>query len=91
MSFFDKLEQDSTSAKKSLMGPDYSYVKNINGTSKLNIGEKWDDIGNNISGLTSYIQVLVEGGGRASKTGKPLGNKFFLKSTNTIANSPSNF
>jgi len=33
----------------------------------------------NVDGLLSYVEVLISGSGNASKTGKPLGNKFFLK------------
>ena len=36
-------------------------------------------ISNNISGLIGYTQLLVTGKGNASKTGGPLGNKFFLE------------
>ena len=36
-------------------------------------------IGKDIDGLIGYVELLVSGGGKASATGKPLGNKFFLK------------
>ena len=61
------------------MGPDYPYVKYINGTKRMRMGPKWSNIADNIAGLGAYVEILVEGGGRASRTGKPLGNKFFLK------------
>lgn len=35
----------------------------------------------NVDGLLSYVEVLISGTGNASVTGKPLGNKFFLKTT----------
>jgi len=35
----------------------------------------------NVNGLLSYVEVLISGTGNASATGKPLGNKFFLKTT----------
>jgi len=35
----------------------------------------------NVDGLLSYVEVLISGSGNASVTGKPLGNKFFLKTT----------
>lgn len=60
-------------------GPDYPYVKYINGTRRMRMGPRWSNIANNVSGLAAYVQILVEGGGRASRTGQPLGNKFFLK------------
>ena len=36
-------------------------------------------LGNDVNGLINYVKVLVEGKGKASTTGQPLGNKFFLK------------
>ena len=36
-------------------------------------------LGNDIKGIVAYTQILVDGKGRASATGRPLGNKFFLK------------
>ena len=33
----------------------------------------------NVAGLIDYVQVLVAGGGGASKVNGPMGNKFFLK------------
>jgi len=76
---FDKLKGGSSSARESVAGPSYPYVKYIKGTQKLNMGPQWSRIGNNVTGLAAYVQVLVEGGGKASATGQPLGNKFFLK------------
>ena len=49
---------------------DYSYVKSIKNTDEMGISSR--------GSLKSYIELLVEGKGRASKTGKPLGNKFFV-------------
>jgi hypothetical protein len=36
-------------------------------------------LGKNIDGLINYVEVLVTGKSKASKTGGPLGNKFFLQ------------
>jgi hypothetical protein len=38
-------------------------------------------LANNVDGLLSYVEVLISGTGKASVTGKPLGNKFFLETT----------
>ena len=76
---FDKLKGGSSSARESVTGPSYPYVQYINGTQKLGMGPQWSRIGNNVTGLAGYVQILVEGGGKASATGQPLGNKFFLK------------
>ena len=36
-------------------------------------------LGKNIDGLINYVEVLVTGKSKASATGGPLGNKFFLQ------------
>lgn len=87
MSFINDLTNNDsmyeTNSKEGMsgMGPNYSYVKYINGARRMGMGPEWSKIANNISGLGAYVQILVEGGGRASRTGKPLGNKFFLKTS----------
>ena len=59
---------------------DYSYVKSIKNTDEMGISSRGtlNQMGKNVGGLISYIELLVEGKGKASKTGKPLGNKFFV-------------
>jgi len=44
-------------------------------------GFSLDALASNVDGLLSYVEVLISGTGNASVTGKPLGNKFFLKTT----------
>ena len=41
-------------------------------------------MGKNVGGLISYIELLVEGKGKASKTGKPLGNKFLSRQVQNV-------
>ena len=38
----------------------------------------------NIAGLFAYTKVLSTGQGKASATGGPLGNKFFLKLVQSV-------
>lgn len=67
------------------LGESYPYASNIKTPSELgmsgdgNLGALANDIG----GLVSYIEVLVSGKSRASRTGGPMGNKFFLKTNGT--------
>lgn len=68
----DKVEED-------ILGPDYQYWKQINSPSDMGMSPSGDKIGQNINGLIDYVRLLVTGGGVASKTGGPLGNKFFMK------------
>ena len=47
-------------------------------------------IGKNISGLTSYVEVLISGKSKASATGQPLGNKFFQNTKGQCIDSKTN-
>jgi len=70
------------SEDSSLLGPDYPYYKYIKTPKELGMSTKGtlDTVGKDLVGLTQYVEVMVTGNSKASKTGKPLGNKFFLKS-----------
>jgi hypothetical protein len=67
----------------SLLGPSYDYWKSIKQPSEMGMspGFSLDALATNVDGLLSYVEVLISGSGNASVTGKPLGNKFFLKTT----------
>ena len=67
----------------SLLGPSYDYWKSIKQPSEMGMspGFSLGALANNVDGLLSYVEVLISGTGNASVTGKPLGNKFFLKTT----------
>lgn len=68
----------SASAASDFLGPDYPYYKQIKNPSELGMNDKGNNIATNFTGLIDYVQVLVSGTSKASKTGKPLGNRFFL-------------
>jgi hypothetical protein len=65
----------------SLLGPSYDYWKSIKQPSEMGMspGFSLNALATNVDGLLSYVEVLISGSGNASVTGKPLGNKFFLK------------
>ena len=67
----------------SLLGPSYDYWKSIKQPSEMGMspGFSLGALSTNVDGLLSYVEVLISGTGKASVTGKPLGNKFFLKTT----------
>lgn len=67
--------------QQELLGPNYEYTKWINTPSELGMSSEGSlsALSKDVNGLIAYVKVLVSGGGDASKTGKPLGNKFFLK------------
>jgi len=66
-----------------MLGPDYSYTQNINAPAALGVSSDGTiaTIGNDIKGLTGYVDLLITGQSAASKTGGPLGNKYFLNTS----------
>jgi len=79
--FFKDVMNDIEAVEQDLLGPDYNYVKQINTPEEMGMSSDGtiSTIGNNISGLVGYTELLVTGRGKASKTGGPLGDKFFLE------------
>jgi hypothetical protein len=67
--------------EEELLGPDYNYFNQIKTPSELGMSDKGTTraLTNDVSGLIEYVSLLVSGKSKASKTGQPLGNKFFLK------------
>jgi hypothetical protein len=61
----------------------YRYDEYIKQPSALGISDKGtiNNLTKNIDGLLSYVELLTSGTGKASTTGKPLGNKYFLNTT----------
>lgn len=78
---FSRALDDVDQLQEDLLGPDYNYTKQIKSPEEMGMSSQGSSsaISNNISGLVSYTQLLVTGSGNASKTGGPLGDKFFLE------------
>ena len=78
---FKEVLANAKAAEEKYIGPDYPYYKYIKTPSEIGMSSKGSlsQLGKDIDGLINYVEVLVSGGGKASATGKPLGNKFFLK------------
>lgn len=78
---FEDVLNDAKGVEKKLLGPTYPYYKNIKTPREIGMSDKGtlQALGSDVNGLINYVKVLVEGKGKASTTGKPLGNKFFLK------------
>jgi hypothetical protein len=78
---FTEVLENASAAKEKYMGPDYPYYKYIKDPSKLGMSGKGSlaQLGKNVGGLEEYVSLLVTGKSKASATGKPLGNKFFLQ------------
>ena len=61
---------------KDYVGETYNYAANLKGPRAINMSDEGDleVLSNDIAGLMAYTKVLVEGGGYASTTGRPMGN-----------------
>lgn len=77
---FQEVLTDAQAVQDKLLGPSYPYYNNIRTPSEIGMSDKGTltALGNDIDGLINYVKVLVDGTGKASSTGQPLGNKFFL-------------
>jgi hypothetical protein len=76
---FQEVLTNASGVQAELLGPSYPYWQNIKSPSELNMSSNGNSIDSDIGGLISYAEVLATGDSNASKTGGPLGNKFFLK------------
>ena len=81
MSFFDNIMGDMDNLEKEYLGPDYPYHKKISSPGHLSMSGHGSlgALASDIAGIVDYVQLLVSGSGRASKTGNPLGDRFFIK------------
>jgi hypothetical protein len=79
-SFFSDVMTDMKGMEQNLLGPDYLYWKRILKPSDIGMSSdgNFGALTNNVNGLIDYVEVLVTGNA-GSTTGRPLGDKFFLK------------
>lgn len=77
---FESVSNNLKETEEKILGPQYDYTKNIKSPDQLGMSSKGSlaSLGRNISGMISYVELLVTGKTKASKTGQPLGNKYFL-------------
>ena len=89
--FFNSIMNDIQHLEEQELGPDYQYYKYINTPGQMGMSDHGDlgTLATDVNGLIAYVQLLVEGNGKASKTGQALGNKFFLK-TGAQCTAPDN-
>lgn len=69
----------------------YEYYKQIKSPAQLGMSENGSlgTLSRNIESLVDYVKLLVEGGGPASKTGRPLGDKYFVDTGASCVDSAS--
>jgi hypothetical protein len=78
---FEDAANNAGNVEERLLGPTYPYYKNIKMPSEMGMSTQGSlqQMAKNINGLIGYAEILASGGGAASKSGRPLGNKFFLQ------------
>jgi len=78
---FQEVLTDAKGVEERLLGPTYPYYKNIKTPTQLGMSDKGtiQQMTKDVEGLIEYVELLVTGDSKASVTGGPLGNKFFLK------------
>jgi len=78
---FQEVLNDADGVQDKLLGPTYPYYSNIKTPTQIGMSDKGTikQMSKDIQGLISYVELLVTGKSKASATGGPLGNKFFLK------------
>ena len=78
---FQEVLTDAKGVEERLLGPTYPYYKNIKSPSEIGMSSKGSlpALAKDIDGLIQYVELLVSGNSKASSTGGPLGNKFFLQ------------
>jgi hypothetical protein len=76
-----KKDSEGGGAFSQVLGPDYDYGAQILTPDELGMSSagNFEALADDIGGLINYVKVLVTGRGRASRTGSPLGTKFFIK------------
>lgn len=89
--FFEEVLDDAKNVEKKILGPDYKYWKQVKTPQQLGMSTEGSisTIARDVDGLINYVELLVTGGGDASVPGRPLGNKFFLKTAATCKDDKS--
>jgi len=83
--FFNSVLDAPGNLSKEYLGQDYKYQKHIKTPEELGMSSEgsFSAIGKDIAGIVSYVELLVAGGGEATKNaptnGGILGDRFFLK------------
>jgi hypothetical protein len=89
--FFEKAKDNAKALEQSILGPDYKYYDYIKSPEDMGMSSDGSisAITRDVSGIINYVTILSSGGGPASRTGQPLGNKFFLETGATCKDTAS--
>ena len=66
---------------ENILGPKYDYHTKIRSPKELGMSPEGSmrALAKDVEGIIAYVEILVEGGGKANRAGKALGDRFFLK------------
>lgn len=80
-SVFKDIAKGVGDVERRFLGDTYNYAKQIRNPREMGISGRGSisQLSRNIAGIISYVEELVQGGGKASRTRKPLGNTFILE------------
>ena len=89
---FEQSADDPDGVQSDLLGESYSYSDQIKSPTQLKMSShgSFSTMEKNMKGMFAYVDLLVTGNSNASKNGKPLGNKFFLKTGATCKDITTN-
>ena len=90
--FFEDALDNVDALQQRLLGPNYEYWRQVNTPAEIGMSSSGSlgALATDVRGLVAYVQMLVTGGGSASKSGRPLGNKFFLETGGTCLEEGTN-
>lgn len=79
--FFTDIEKDGDKIEEDILGPNYEYYKYIKTPEEMGMSSEGSlgALVRDAGGLINYVELLVSGTGAGSKTGRPLGNQYFLR------------
>ena len=77
----DFLNAFSGTLGSDFLGPEYYYQDKVATPEQLGMSSDGNmgALSRDVKGIINYVELLVEGGGRANLAKKPLGDRFFLK------------
>lgn len=81
MAFFKDIAGGVEKVQAEFLGPTYNYASKIRTPDELGMSSAGNlgALSRDVAGIINYTNVLVSGKGRGTTVGKPLGNKFYLK------------
>lgn len=77
--FFKSAANDLGGLEDRILGESFSYSDHIKAPNEIGMSGDGNSIASNVHGLEAYVELLFQGGGKASAISGPMGKQFFLK------------